>query len=136
MSCPYFDPVQPCAETPAQETARLPLGDLWEGTCRAADPAAAADPALRISCNIGYARGDCPHFPAGDGPDAVRFSVAGGSPGVVEITWVVERDHHPLQHGRLECRAQPGEAAPEDPVARQAAAYAVSYFRRLEAGAR
>ena len=60
MACPYFDPGE-----------RLPgssgsLGDLYAGLCRAdSERVRQPDaPTLADRCNLGYARGCCPHFPA------------------------------------------------------------------------
>jgi len=76
-------------------------------------------------CNLGYARGRCPRFPSGEGPDAVRFTISDDSdPGNVRVYYVIERDHHPFAHGPLDLSA----AAPL--LARQGAAYLESYHRR------
>ena len=132
MPCPYFYPV---GQLGWPNAPRLPLGDAYTGLCRA-DPDAQMDPdpvALRDLCNLGYARGRCMHFPAGAGPDAVRFSVARDAGGLVQICWVRERDHHPFDHGRLEysqeAQSFTGGIA-EESVRQQAQAYVSSYLRR------
>lgn len=113
----------------------LPLGDAWAGVCRSV-PESPSDPdasSVRPLCNLGYARGKCPRFPAGDGPDAVRFSIAADQNGALRISYVVERDHHPFAHGLLDYYTQSGAFA-ERPAGeileRQAQAYAESYTRR------
>jgi hypothetical protein len=136
MACPYFYPVEAHAGS-----AMLPLGAWWSGVCHAlpgAPPAEAGAPGggpCDTHCNLGYARGDCPRFPDGEGPDAVRFTITGHDSTAIRICYVIERDHHPFAHGRLEY--SPAAAAflapPETAtLARQAQAYVESYLRRKE----
>jgi len=142
MACPYFFPVAPDANRSSMTHATLPLGDAWSGLCHAipGDPREPATETLYPTCNIGYARGRCPRFPAGDGPDAVRFSISADDGASVRLYYVVERDHLPFAHGPLEYaiaeeafRQSPEPAA----VARLAGAYVSSYLRRKrEASAR
>jgi hypothetical protein len=63
----------------------------------------------------------------------VRFTVSSDDGVSVRIYYVVERDHHPHSHGRLEYSRQRREFA--DPpgseiMRRQALAYVESYLRR------
>lgn len=116
----------------------LPLGDLWTGRCVAGDqPFTPDDPTLHRLCNLGYARGACRDFPnALETPDAVRFTISGQSGDVVQLYYVIERDHRPFAHGRLDYSVAqhtlcPG-SAPGASLARQAEAYADSYLRRKE----
>ena len=141
----------------------LPLGGRWRGMCRA-DVEAAAEPeeSMRPVCNLGYARGVCRQFPAGDGPDAVRFTVTGDRGGSVGLYYVMERDHHPFAHGRLEyardkgaivtfpatrddrvagslngasppeAACRPAKGSAGETLCRQAQAYAESYRRRKD----
>jgi hypothetical protein len=106
----------------------MPLGDPHTGIC-AAKEGEVPDGRLRSCCNTGYARGACPSFPGGDAPDAVRFGIVERKGGVATIRYVVERDHHPFDHGTLILRE--GEL-PEDCklVERQARAFLDSYLRR------
>ena len=128
MACPYFDPGE-----------RLPLssgslGDLYSGRCRAdalaswqPDPQTVAD-----RCNFGYARGFCSHFPAGDGPDSVRFTVSKHDGAAIHVLYSMEHDHRPFSSGALEYSTRSGaflEAQPE-PLERLAHAYVRSYLRR------
>jgi hypothetical protein len=113
----------------------LPLGDAWTGICRALPglPAPPDEAGIRPLCNLGYARGGCSRFPSGDGPDAVRFTISRDDGATVGIYYVVERDHHPFAHGRMEYSVATGVIAPPPPseiVARQAQAYVESYRRR------
>jgi hypothetical protein len=118
----------------------LPLGDCWQGLCRAIpdDPFAPAGDALRTLCNLGYARGACPRFPPAPGPDAVRFTVMAEEGERLRLFHVVECDHHPFAFGGLECLPQTSKV--EGPafsplVATQALAYARSYLDRKRTGA-
>jgi len=131
MACPYFYPVEARAGS-----AMLPLGGRWTGQCRAVPGAVSAgDGGDGLDCNLGYARGKCARFPGGEAPDAVRFAVSSHETTGIGIYYVVERDHHPFAHGRLEY--VPARAAfaapPEDAtLARQAEAYVENYLRRKE----
>jgi hypothetical protein len=137
MACPYFDPIERRSNACAGRDAMLPLGDSWAGLCRAIpdQPAPPDDASLRTLCNLGYARGHCSRFPADDGPDAVRFTIARDAGSTLGIAYVVERDHHPYTHGRLDYQAATGTLAdgPSDLLARQALAYVASYHRRKTA---
>ena len=134
MACPYFYPTERLEQNGWPHPSRLPLGDGFAGTCRA-DPAHDFHPSettQREYCNLGYARGHCYRFPQ-DGPDAVRFTVAGEQDGRVQIDWVLEKGHRPYQHGLLEYDAAQRVflPSPSNPlVKRQAEAYVESYLRR------
>ena len=136
VACPYFYPVA-AARGGGAETAMMPLGDQWAGICQAAPdaPWRPGEGTLRPLCNFGYARGACPRFPGGDGPDAVRFTVRSADDAAVHLYYVVERDHHPFAHGPLEysraSKSLVGAAGGEN-LNRQAQAYAESYLRRME----
>lgn len=129
MACPYFEPT---ARVERSQWQRAPLGDPHDGVCRisgAPPPASALDEL----CNMGYARGRCPDFPLAIGPDAIRFGVTAAGEEVIRIGYVVERDHHPFQHGALEYvrAAAAFRNPPSDPtLRRQAESFAASYLRR------
>jgi len=130
MSCPYFYPVESQGGS-----AMLPLGESWAGYCRAVpgEQWRPGDAGLQRSCNLGYERGSCPRFPAGDGPDAIRFTISRLEGDILRIYYVVERDHHPFAHGPLACSLGSGEWSPgtqDDTLQRQAQAYVESYLRR------
>jgi hypothetical protein len=115
----------------------LPLGDEWVGLCRA-EPGAPARPDEAGLCNMGYARGACPRFPTGEGPDAVRFTIRAVDKTSVRLYYVVERDHHPFAHGPLGFSLASGALVdPPDGewLGRQALAYVRSYLRRRAAAA-
>ena len=86
----------------------MPLGDWWTGVCHAVPGAPqdaggiGCDTSRGTTCNLGYARGECARFPEGDGPDAVRFTISSHDSAAIGIYYVVERNHHPFAHGRLE----------------------------------
>ena len=110
----------------------LPLGDFWTGLCTA-DPAAPRTPLEQSPCNLGYARGRCDLFPQGDGPDAVRFTIASHGDAGVGLYYVLERDHHPFAHGPLDYSFTGGVAQLNNPaLAIQAGAYVASYLRRKQ----
>lgn len=134
MACPYFCPIAPDPNESAAH-AMLPLGDAWSGMCQA-DPDNPWQPGaetLYPLCNIGYARACCARFPAGDGPDSIRFSVSAAQEGSLHLYYVVERQHLPLAHGPLEYISPEAGFRPEPPLAavtRLAGAYVSSYLRR------
>ena len=135
MACPYFDPVRPRTIATGAPGAMLPLGDDWVGLCRATtgQPWEPDQASLATLCNLGYARGSCPRFPEGDGPDAVRFTISRDDGRSIEVCYVVERDHHPFAHGGLEfSRAAAAFTAPPgaEILHCQARAYVTSYLRR------
>jgi hypothetical protein len=142
VACPYFHAVKPRAQTDTSRSAMLPLGDAWDGVCRAnaESPWEPDETTLRSRCNMGYARGCCPRFPVGDGPDAARFTIAAESPETLRVYYVLERDHRPWSHGPLEFSragdSVDGQSAGEATL-NLARAYVASYLRRIsEASAR
>lgn len=140
MACPYFCPTFPEAAATGAETAMLPLGDAFAGTCRSLPVQPwQPDPAMaRPLCNLGYARGRCDRFPDDAGPDAVRFTVRRDEGAILHLYYVLERDHHPYAHGPLDFA--PATAVftvpPESPLLdQQARAYIASYLRhKAQAG--
>jgi hypothetical protein len=129
MACPYFYPLR----RREYRRAILPLGDDWDGECRAGAPAEPGPEQARGACSFGYARGKCPRFPEGGGADAVRFSVASHGGGIVRIRYALERDHLPFGHGALDYSLAANvflEPHPAATLDRQARAYLESYLRR------
>jgi len=135
MACPYFYPVERFQPREWSTPPRLPLGDPYHGMCLV-NPTREIRPemaVLRQYCNQGYARGKCPQFPKEAGPDAVRFMVAGDQNDVLQLQYLVEKAHAPLEHGPLEysvanSRFLVGHS--NELLRRQAQAYAESYLRR------
>ena len=111
---------------------RLPLGDPWGGTChaRADDIVEPPDLQQRELCNCGYARTHCERFPGGESPDAIRFSITSDTGGVIQMVYIVEKDHAPASHGVLEF-PQSGEVTGVSYLlAQQARAFLESYLHR------
>lgn len=138
MACPFFEPAFDVPPDPWQERwthrPRLPLGDCYSGACHAAQPARSVTEAERDLCNQGYARGQCPHFPAGCAADAVRFSVTNSSVTSEEplrLVYILEKDHAPLEHGEIDASALP----PDPILAAQARAFIASLRRVKDARA-
>jgi hypothetical protein len=103
MPCPYFLPLRRLDHNGWIQPPRLPLGAPYAGSCHA-DPALPFEPPemqQREQCNCGYARSRCAQFPAGAKGDAVRFSIAAHSSRRVELIYVLEKDHAPMEHERL-----------------------------------
>jgi hypothetical protein len=126
MACPLFIPTASLGEMVA---VAAPLGDLYGGCC-AADRSAVIEPdTLRRCCNFGYARGCCPRAASSDA-DATRFMVRAAHGSIVDISWAVERNHHPVAVGRMEIETilEPGD----DLLARQAHACARAYMRQTQ----
>lgn len=112
----------------------LPLGDRWDGVCRANPDAPATmggtDAGL---CNMGFARGECVRFPVAEAPDAARFALKGDNGGSLRLDYVTERDFLPVAHGTLEYsigRARLVAPPESETLGRQAEAYSESYLRR------
>lgn len=136
MACPFFFPLRRLDQGAWLNPPRLPLGDPYSGECRA-DAAAPFEPPeehQRERCNCGYARFRCSHYPEGAAGDAVRFSVLSDSSGRIEVIYAVERDHAPVEHGRLvyfreEDRWE--DASVSGLLTRQAGAFVESHRRRM-----
>ena len=106
MACPYFRPRGPLPWSKWPGKLRPPLGDLYGGECRVrGEPFSPSEQLVVNCCNMGYAGAECSRFPNDEGPEAVRFGVAGDDGRTVEIAYVVERGHLPIRHGTLRyCR--------------------------------
>ncbi len=141
MACPYFQAVKPRRQTDLSRSAMLPLGDAWDGVCRA-NPSVPCEPdeiTLLSHCNMGYARGCCANFPAGDGPDAARFTIAADGPEGLRVYYVLERDHHPWSHGPIEFShtgTSLADQSASDATLGLARAYVESYLRRISEASR
>jgi hypothetical protein len=128
MACPFFDPQRRLDPGAWTHQPRLPLGDAYGGLCCASEPFSPEEEHQRECCNRGYARGVCQHFSASSAADAVRFSVAAENDRLLRIVYIFEKDHAPLSHGELEVSIEAGAPA-HDLLARQARAFAESYFK-------
>lgn len=83
--------------------ARLPLGWGWRGYCTAPghEHAIPSDEQLRDGCNVGYA-GNCPYRPNERFCDSIRFGVTKECERRIQLCYVCEKDHRPIEHGALE----------------------------------
>src|SRR5271168_2188798 len=89
---------------------RLPLGCGWSGYCTAPghEGETPSQDELREFCNLGYAEG-CGRLPRERAWDSVRFAARrvgcgaeNGTGGRIQIRYVCERGHRPMEHGTLE----------------------------------
>ena len=132
VACPFFMPVDRLGDELWILPPRLPLNDAHRGVCRAAsEPFEPPERSQRELCNCGYARGLCERFPE-SAVDAVRFSIASENEGIVQVVYVMEREHSPEAHGVLEYsvvesnwRGEVGEI-----LAAQARAFLARYLER------
>lgn len=135
MACPYFYPVEKVEDKSGFRFLRLPLGDPYKGFCRV-DPISYRRPDenhVRDFCNLGYVRHRCPYFPEESGPDADRFSISLDRNGLIQIWYVVEKNHTAFEHGRLEYSRDTNSFTAghsNELVQKQADAYLQSYLRR------
>ena len=111
MACPYFMPVERLENGNWPHPSRLPLGGGWNGHCTAPghDGERPAQDIVEAFCNLGYAE-CCGWAPPERTSDAVRFAVTApaekkntGMPvNLLVLRFVCERNHLPVEHGRLE----------------------------------
>lgn len=112
LACPYFMPVERLENGNWPHPARLPLGAGWSGHCTAPGHEAQrpAQHILEAFCNLGYAD-CCTWAPRNRAWDAVRFAVSAppdpttreaGAARLIQLRYVCERDHLPVEHGSLE----------------------------------
>jgi len=109
LACPYFSPTQLSNEGAWIHPSRLPLGAGWEGCCTAPGHEGEVPEAQRLQqdCSLGYAFG-CPHLPSDRAWDAVRFCVSAESASSINVAYVCERNHLPVEHGKLEYQVRNG----------------------------
>jgi hypothetical protein len=86
-------------------------------------------------CNCGYAGGVCERFPAESKADAVRFSVAIDKPKTLKLVYILEKNHAPVEFGRLEyaITARRLEGTMSEVLRAQAEAFVQSYLARTRA---
>lgn len=133
VACPYFYPTEKSNTIAWPFPARLPLGAGFSGICRAGDvEATPTENELRDFCNIGYARG-CPRMPRSCFSDGVRFAVARDEGSRIILHYASEREHEPVEVGRLEydCANKTWPAPLRDAcLQRQAEVYMAMYLER------
>jgi hypothetical protein len=133
VACPYFYPTEKIGTIAWPFPARLPLGAGFTGTCRAGVEAATpTEDELRDFCNIGYACG-CPRMPRSCFSDGARFAVARDEGLRIILHYASERQHEPVEYGRLEydCATQTWAVPLRDAcLQRQAEVYLAVYLER------
>jgi hypothetical protein len=118
VACPFFMPIEKLENGAWPHPARLPLGCGWEGHCTAPghEGEIPERETLEQLCNLGYA-GSCSRLPQDRPWDAVRFAITvqedgdgrrdvldgkNGSPiSTIQLHYVCERAHRPVEHGKL-----------------------------------
>ena len=102
MACPFFSPSERAENLALPHPARLPLGAAWRGTCSVAGGELVRLGAVELeSCNLGYANA-CPRLPKERAADAVRFAVNKESAERLQIQFVLESKHLPINSGTLQ----------------------------------
>jgi len=116
LACPYFMPVEKLENGSWPHPARLPLGGGWGGHCTSPghEGERPAQDVLEAFCNLGYAD-CCAWAPKHRVWDAVRFAVSapaasakardaasGRAAQILNLKYVCERDHRPVESGYLE----------------------------------
>lgn len=109
MACPFFMPVEKLENGSWPHANRLPLGGGWSGHCTAPghENTVPSQDDLREYCNLGYAA-NCRLLPRERVWDSIRFgartvfvdgkNLMGGQ---IQIRYVCEREHLPVEHGTL-----------------------------------
>jgi hypothetical protein len=134
VACPFFLPVTRLDQDGWIHAPRFPLGDPYQGICQAVAGEAVEPPeaSLHDLCNCGYGRGRCERFPA-ESADAVRFSVVSTDGDSVQLIYVLEKGHAPVEHGTLEYSIRESSFAGESirPILKaQARAFLESHLQR------
>ncbi|MBV8550755.1 MAG: hypothetical protein JOY54_05600 [Acidobacteriaceae bacterium] len=132
MPCPYFEP-QRIARQPKHPGARLPLLDEYDGLCHAFGGPVPETERFR-SCNHGYSRGECGHFPENGSGSCFRFEVLHRTADWLEVLRVEEQGYAPVQWQPFRFSIQTGRVEPEpiDACAlAQLRAFCSSYLRRF-----
>lgn len=134
LACPFFVPTERIENGAWPHPSRLPLGWGWAGQCSAPghEGTAPSHDELAESCNLGYAT-KCARVPVERSCDAVRFAVARDRGSHIEVTFVRERQHRPVEHGILEYQVEGAHWASvhqDSRIQRMAECYLESYLRR------
>jgi len=108
VACPFFMPMEKLENGTWLHAARLPLGCGWSGQCTAPghEGVIPSPQELQEFCNLGYAHG-CGRLPRERSWDSVRFGARtvggdGATARRVEVRFVCERGHLPVEYGLLE----------------------------------
>jgi len=130
VACPFFFPLEKLETENWLHAPRVPLGDLYQGECRAQAPLPPATLASTDYCNNGYGRGHCEYFPAKADADAFRFHLIADHGDRLEIQYILEKKCWPIEHGVLNIASD--EPRAEDTLRQQAVSFAASYRRRSQ----
>jgi hypothetical protein len=114
--------------------SRLPLGAGWEGHCGAPGYLGVIPEAqqLQTECSMGYSS-TCPRLPADRAWDAIRFAVSRENESRVQLVYVCEKSHLPVEHGNLEYGVLDGQwiNVHSDPrIQKKAECFLVSWLER------
>jgi hypothetical protein len=109
MACPFFMPTAKFENGIWLHAQRLPLGCGWSGQCTAPghEGESPTQEELQEFCNLGYASA-CARMPQDRAWDSVRFGVkvirleGQQQSERIELRFVCERDHRPIEYGVLE----------------------------------
>ncbi|MDQ1390376.1 MAG: hypothetical protein QOF56_3830 [Acidobacteriaceae bacterium] len=141
VACPFFMPTEKLENGEWLHSSRLPLGSGWSGKCAAPghEGEVPSQEELREFCNLGYAE-RCGRLPRERVWDSVRFAARtvgnegmSGSSGRIQVRYVCERGHCPVEHGVLEFDSVSGQwNSPhrDDRVQRMAECFLQSYVER------
>ncbi|MGD1023971.1 MAG: hypothetical protein ABR880_14390 [Candidatus Sulfotelmatobacter sp.] len=126
LACPFFVPVEKLENGTWLHATRLPLGCGWSGLCTAPgheDETPSHDD-LQQFCNLGYAQG-CGRLPKDREWDSIRFGARtlgadkqNGTGSRIQVRYVCERDHRPVEQGMLEFDAAGNRQEPRHHDAR------------------
>ncbi len=135
MPCPYFEPRSIAAEAEYGRSLRLPLLDEYDGVCHATNSPFPVPRDLRFRCcNHGYPVGTCGFFPSTESRSCIRFDIIACTEEAVELLFIAERDHAPVDWRRLRFLRSTEQVQPalSDSAARaQVVSFCRSYLRRF-----
>ena len=145
MACPFFMPMEKLEDGTWLHAGRLPLGCGWSGQCGAPghEGEIPSPEELRDFCNLGYAE-HCGRLPKERAWDSVRFGARtvfndersgskSAASGRIEVRYICERGHYPVEHGVLEfdsLRVQWANPHRDDRVQRLAECFLAAYLEK------
>ena len=139
MACPFFMPMEKLENGTWIHAARLPLGCGWSGQCMAPGNEGEVPSQVELhDCNLGYAE-KCARLPQERVWDSVRFGARtvfdkkGEAGGYIQVRYICERGHCPVEHGVLEfdsVRARWGKSHGDERIQRMAECFLESYLAK------
>ena len=134
LACPFFVPTKKIDGGAWPHPSRLPLGSGWRGHCSAPghEGVEPAEHEITQYCNLGYAA-QCTRIPSQRSCDAVRFAVTGDRGSHIDLTYVCEAGHRPIDHGVLQYQVEAchwTSVHQDSRIQRMAECYLESYLRR------